>query len=130
MHFATEAELRSWPIDLRLSDLFTGDWLVDSDGVEWSMNATGASDVSFWSRLRHLSRRDQYRTAEVEYKRIGTLSLQDIKDRTLAQIDRDPGDVMMQFEDEDELRAGVTHAGGIRELIEYLGKALGDEAGQ
>jgi len=127
MYFRTEAELRSRPIDFRLRDLFGGDSLIDSDGVEWSIQATAASPVSFWRRLRHLSRQDQYRTVEVEYERGGNLSLKDLKDRTFAQIARDPGDVMMQFADEADLRAGVARADSIDGLIEFLRKAVWDD---
>ncbi len=124
LHFASEADLCSWPINFRLRDLFRGDRLIDSDGAEWSIKAISASDVSFWSRLRHFSRQDQYRTVQVEYTRVAELSLGELKDRTFAQIDRDPGDVMMQFESEEDLRANVSEAGTIPEVIEYLGKVL------
>ena len=124
LHFAVEKELCSWPINFRLDNLFQGDWLVDRNGVEWSIKAIAAPKVSFWRRLRHLSRQDQYRTVQVEYTRVGALSLTELKERTFAQIDRDPGDVMMQFESEEDLRANVSRAGTIEELIEYLGKVL------
>lgn len=127
MHFRTPAELCSWPIDFRLNKLFRGDSLIDSDGAEWSIEAVAASKVSLWQRIRHMSRRDQYRTVQVEYKQIGTLSLQDLKDRTFAQIDRDPGDVMMQFVDDEDLRAGVSQTRTIQDLIEFLRKAECDE---
>ncbi len=127
MYFRTEAELRSQPIDFRLRGMFSGDSLIDSDGAEWSIEATAASPVSFWQRLRHLSRQDQYRTIQVEYERIGRLSLQQLKDRTFAQIARDPGDVMMQFADEEDLRNGVAEAQSLEALIEFLRKAVWDD---
>ena len=127
MHFRTQAELSSWPIDFRLKTLFSGDSLIDSNGAEWSIDAIAASKVSLWQRIRHVSRRDQYRTVQVEYKAVGVLSLQELKDRTFAQIDRDPGDLMMQFVDEKDLRAGVSQADTIPALIEFLRKAQWDE---
>jgi hypothetical protein len=124
MHCATEEELCSWPIHFKWRGLFSECWLVDPDGGEWDVTAVAAPKVSFLRRLRHLSRQDQNRIVEVKYKRIGTLSLESLKDRTLLQIDRDPGDVMMQFEDEEPLRSGVRQAGTVRELIDYLGESL------
>lgn len=124
LHCSTEAALCTWSLSIRWSDLFDDCWLVDQNGVEWSINAIAASRVSYWQRLRHFSRQDQERTVQVEYKRIDTLSLRDLKDRTLAQIDRDPGDLMTQHEGEKDLRAGVTQARSIRELIDYLGQVL------
>lgn len=127
LHFRTEAELRSQPIDFRLSNMFSGDSLIDSDGVEWLIDAIAASKVSIWQRVRHMSRGDQYRTVQVEYRRIGKLSIRDLRNRTLVQIDRDPGDVMMQFVEEEDLRAGVRRADNIQGLIEFLRKAESDE---
>jgi len=124
LHCPTDAALCTWSLDVRWSDLFTDCWLVDQDGVEWSIRAVAGSRVSFWQRLRHFSRQDQKRTVQVEYERIGKLSLLEIKDRTHAQIDRDPGDLMMQHESEEDLRAGITKARNIHELVDYMGKAL------
>ena len=128
MHFRAKAELCSWPIHFRPNELFRGDSLIDSDGVEWAIEVVAASKVSLWRRIQHMSRGDQHRTVEVLFKKVGTLSLQKLKDRTFVQIGRDPGDVMMQFVDEENLRAGVSQAGSIQDLIEFLRKAESDEA--
>ena len=126
-HFSAEAELCSQPISNRLRDLFLDRWLVDSDGIQWSIDAIAASKVSVWQRIRHMSRGDQYRNVQVEYEQIGSLSLHELKERTFTQIDRDPGDLMMQFVDEEDLRAGVAQAESIPTLIEFLRKVQEDE---
>lgn len=126
-HFSEEAELCSQSISFRLKDLFLDKLLVDTDGVEWEIDAIGASKVSLWQRIRHMSRGDQVRTVQVEYRKSGMLTLDELKQRTQRQIDLDPGDLMMQFVDEEDLRAGVAQADSIAALIEFLRKVQWDE---
>ena len=120
MHF--EDEETFFTTDLIFTGPITLDWgiLVCSKGLEWKATVSREEKVSLKDRLKALAGRRVLTRVEYVFTRLGELTLHELKTRLIKQSESDPGDVMWQFVEHDDIVEGVTAAGNFTELFEFL----------
>lgn len=120
MHFADEESF--FTTDLMFTRPITLDWgkLVCSGGLECTTSVSRKEKVSIKDRLKALTGRRVLARVEYAYRMSGELNLDELKTCLIKQSENDPGDVMWQFVDHDDIVKGVTECGSYAELFEFL----------
>ena len=120
MHFQDQESF--FKTDLMFWGPLTLDWgcLVCSDGIEWTASVSQEEKVSLGKRLKALTGRVVHARVEYEFTRSGDLSLDELKTRLIRQSENDPGDVMWQFVEHEDIVKGVTAARTYAELFDFL----------
>jgi hypothetical protein len=128
MHFQDQDAL--FTTDLMFWGPLTFDWgsVVCSDGIEWSISVSKKEKFSIGKRLKALTGRLVHTRVEYEYSKSGELSLDELKSRLIKQSENDPGDVMWQFVEHEDIEKGVMAAGSVGELFDFLrGSVCGED---
>lgn len=120
MHFEDEESF--FTTDLMFTGPITLDWgiLVCSAGLEWTTSVSREDSVSIKDRLRALTGRRVLTRVEYAYTKSGELGLDELKTRLIKQSENDPGDVMWQFVDHDDIVKGVSASSSYAELFEFI----------
>jgi hypothetical protein len=120
MYFKDEESF--FTTDLMFSGPITLDWgyLVCSEGIEWKTTVSREEKVSFRTRLKALRGCVVHTRVEYSYTMSGELSLEELKTRLIRQSENDPGDVMWQFIEHEDILKGVTASASYAERFEFL----------
>ena len=100
----------------------TMEWgnIIDSDGIEWSLEIERRERPSIAKRVSALLGRETTVSVQYRYTMRQSLTLGQIRKRIIRQSERDPGDVMWQFLEHDQIEAGVLAADSLIALYEFL----------
>lgn len=128
MHFKDEDSF--FTTGLMFTGPITLDWgiLVCSEGLKWTTTVSREERVSLKDRLKALRGRRVLTRVEYAYKESGEISLDELKARLIQQSENDPGDVMWQFVEHDDIVEGVTASGSYAELFEFLRSSVCGES--
>ncbi|MDH3620578.1 MAG: hypothetical protein OER91_06795 [Gammaproteobacteria bacterium] len=120
MHFQDQDAF--FTTDLMFWGALTFDWgsVVCSDSIEWSISVSKKEKVSLGKRLKALAGHLVHTRVEYDYSKIDELSLEDLKSRLIRQSENDPGDVMWQFVEHEDIVKGVMTARSVDELFDFL----------
>ena len=94
--------------------------VVCSDGIEWSISVSKKEKSPMGKRLKALMGRLVHARVEYEYSKAGKLGLEELKSRLIKQSENDPGDLMWQFVEHEDIVNGVMAARDINELFDFL----------
>ncbi len=102
--------------------------VICSDGIGWSISVSSTEAFSLARRLEALVGRLVHTRVEYAYEKTGEFTLEELRSRLIEQSENDPGDVMWQFVDHEEISNGVNQAQTIEKLFVFLRDSVCGEA--
>ena len=120
MHFPDQDRLFTTQLMLWGPLTLDGDSIVCSNGIEWSISVSQKERFSLRNWLKVLVGREVKVRVEYAYSKSGEFGLEELKARLIKQSANDPGDLMWQFVEHEDIVKGVTSAKSFSELFDFL----------
>lgn len=127
MHFHSLAELNSTELMFFGPLLFEGDSIIDSEGQEWTLFLNNKPEISLLQRIKAVTGNHVKIAIDYGFLKSYLYDLEGLKQKLILQSANDPGDLMWQFTEHDEIVRGVNLCQSIESLFQFIERNVCNE---